>query len=151
MTLQNPLSYEQLLRLSSPCFKMFFEKSLNGPPTPTASFIATPSPSTTPPAIKILIIHISDDRQLDECGMISWGGRFSAVFHKYGIFMFIFSSELTLFNCVGHPCQKRTITISLNIRIALPMLPMALIIAVLTRLKSPNSPLLPTEKTQTDQ
>ena len=42
--------YEQFLSLPTPCFKMFLERSLNDPP-------ATPSPSTTPPPLKILIIH----------------------------------------------------------------------------------------------
>ena len=39
--------------------------------------------------------------------MISWGGRFSAVLHAYGIFMFNFFKEL-IFNCVGHPGQKKS-------------------------------------------
>ena len=59
--------------------------------------------------------------------MISWGGRFPAVLHVYGIFMFIFL-EL-IFNCVGHPCEKMTITNSLNLQIVLLMLPMAVIIS----------------------
>ena len=38
--------------------------------------------------------------------MIKWEARFSAVLHANGIFMFIFL-EL-IFNCVFHPCQKKT-------------------------------------------
>ena len=46
------LHYEQLLPLSTPCFKMFLERSLKDPPL-QASFTATPSPSTTPSSLKI--------------------------------------------------------------------------------------------------
>ena len=60
--------------------------------------------------------------------MISWGGRFSAVLHAYGIFMFNFFKEL-IFNCVGHPCQKKTITNSIKLQIVLLMLLMAVIIS----------------------
>ena len=38
-------SYEQILPLPTPCFKMFLERSLNDPTTPLqASLTATPSP-----------------------------------------------------------------------------------------------------------
>ena len=42
-----------------PCFKMFLERSLNDPTTTPlqTSFTATPSPSTIPSPLKILIIH----------------------------------------------------------------------------------------------
>ena len=56
-----PPPYKQLWPLPTPCFKMFLERSLNDPPSPTtplqASITATPSPSITPPSLKILIIH----------------------------------------------------------------------------------------------
>ena len=56
-----PPPYEQLLPLPTPYFKMFLERSLNDSPPPTtplqAPFTATPSPSTTPSPLKILIIH----------------------------------------------------------------------------------------------
>ena len=54
-TSKPPPPYEQLLPLPTPCFKMFLERS---PTTPLqASFTATPSPSTIPSPLKILIIH----------------------------------------------------------------------------------------------
>ena len=51
-----PPPYEQLLPLTTPCFKMFLERSLKTPHSPTtppqAPFTATPSQSTTPPPPK---------------------------------------------------------------------------------------------------
>ena len=45
-----PPPYEQLLPLSTPCFKMFLERSLNDPHHPTSSIFHCypPTPSTTP-------------------------------------------------------------------------------------------------------
>ena len=61
--LQTPSPYEHLLPLSTPCFKCFWKWSLNDPhPHHSTSSIlhCTPSPSTTtsPPPLKILIIHL---------------------------------------------------------------------------------------------
>ena len=60
-----PPSYEQLLPLPTPCFKMFLERSLNDLPPPLqASFTATPRAQPPPlPPIKILIIHSSRERR----------------------------------------------------------------------------------------
>ena len=61
-TFKSPSPYEQLLPLPTPCFKMFLERSLNDPPPPPTHFkhlsLLPLSPSTTPPPLKILIIHV---------------------------------------------------------------------------------------------
>ena len=61
-TFKTPSPYEQLLPLSTSCFKMFLERSLNDPHPhhPTSStFHCYPPPHPPPlPPLKILIIHM---------------------------------------------------------------------------------------------
>ena len=54
-----PSPYEQLFPLPIPCFKMFLERSFNDLPPPHFKHLSLlpPSPSTTPPPLKILIVH----------------------------------------------------------------------------------------------
>ena len=88
VTPQTPLSpYEQLLPLPTPCFKMFLERSLNDPHPTTplqASFTATPSPSTTPSPLKILIIHLVHPASTIsmKCILVNLRGSIFKIFRK---------------------------------------------------------------------
>ena len=96
-----PPSFEQLLLLPTPCFKMFLERSLNDPPTTPlqASFTATPSHPPPLPPLKILITHyfplkhfIIDDinYQLNFSVYVATGGHCYATLIKTDIHLIAF-------------------------------------------------------------
>ena len=65
---KSPPPCEQLLPLPTPCFKMFWKDPLMTPHPHhpfQASFTATPTPSTTPSPLKILIIHKGVENRFD--------------------------------------------------------------------------------------
>ena len=67
-TFKTPFPLRIAFALPTPCFKTFLERSLNDlhPPPPHFKHpsLLPPSPSTTPPPLKILIVHLPDLTEL---------------------------------------------------------------------------------------